>query len=174
MGYARLIARYSLLRRSQKIFQISSPAATPCLRRAILRLFWSITARAMTRRGILQHLRKGRSVCAACGFEINQGYGFGILAGLRAARGDILGWTHADLADRCGDALRGLAVFKQNPARKCSSKAVANGRNFGDVAFTFACRALRPALFGAPFWDVNAQPAMFSARLVRHVEKSAA
>src|SRR4051812_23549164 len=26
----------------------------------------------------------------------NQGYGFGILAGLREAQGDFIGWTHAD------------------------------------------------------------------------------
>src|SRR3989338_8466712 len=28
---------------------------------------------------------------------VNQGYGYGILSGLRQARGEFLGWTHADL-----------------------------------------------------------------------------
>ncbi|HRG76152.1 MAG TPA: glycosyltransferase family 2 protein, partial [Leptospiraceae bacterium] len=29
--------------------------------------------------------------------EVNQGYGFGILSGLKEAKGDYIGWTHADM-----------------------------------------------------------------------------
>ena len=35
--------------------------------------------------------------CRSIRVDLNQGYGFGILAGLNCAEGDILGWTHADL-----------------------------------------------------------------------------
>jgi glycosyltransferase involved in cell wall biosynthesis len=34
--------------------------------------------------------------CISIHVNVNQGYGFGILCGLRAATGAIIGWTHAD------------------------------------------------------------------------------
>ena len=48
--------------------------------------------------------------------EKNQGYGFGILSGLAAAQGRILGWTHADMQTDPADALRGLALFEGSSA----------------------------------------------------------
>ncbi len=35
--------------------------------------------------------------CRSVRAEENEGYGFGVLTGLRAAHGEILGWTHADM-----------------------------------------------------------------------------
>src|SRR3989338_2058897 len=45
---------------------------------------------------------------------VNQGYGFGILAGLREARGEFLGWTHADLQTDPGDILKAGEILKAN------------------------------------------------------------
>ena len=36
--------------------------------------------------------------------EVNQGYGYGILQGLKAAHGTYIGWTHADLQTDPKDA----------------------------------------------------------------------
>ena len=52
--------------------------------------------------------------CRSVRVEKNQGYGFGILTGLRASKGDILGWTHADMQTDPRDVLRGLKLFEQN------------------------------------------------------------
>ena len=41
----------------------------------------------------------------------NQGYGFGIIKGLQEAKGEIIGWTHADLQTDPCDALVGLNIF---------------------------------------------------------------
>ena len=41
----------------------------------------------------------------------NIGYGHGILKGLEIARGEILGWTHADLQTDPNDALKALDFF---------------------------------------------------------------
>src|SRR5688572_6867272 len=38
----------------------------------------------------------GRKFARIVTVPVNQGYGYGILAGLRAAGGDFIGWTHAD------------------------------------------------------------------------------
>src|SRR5689334_10877832 len=46
--------------------------------------------------------------CRSVRVEKNQGYGFGILSGLAAAEGAILGWTHADMQTDPLDALAGL------------------------------------------------------------------
>ncbi|MGE3624195.1 MAG: glycosyltransferase family 2 protein [Bdellovibrionales bacterium] len=97
--------------------------------------------------------------------EVNRGYGFGILAGLNAARGDILGWTHADLQTDPADALRGLAIFQKYPGQKIFVKGSRHGRKFSDVVFTFGMSVFETLLFAAPFRDVNAQPTLFPRAL---------
>ena len=97
--------------------------------------------------------------------EINQGYGFGILAGLRTATGDLLAWTHADLQTDPADVLRGLEIFRQNPGAKIFVKGRRTARPPGDVLFTIGMALFESAIFGAPFWDINAQPTMFPRAL---------
>ena len=45
----------------------------------------------------------------------NKGYGHGILAGLKVAKGEIIGWTHADLQTDPIDVLKGLDLFHNSP-----------------------------------------------------------
>lgn len=91
----------------------------------------------------------------------NQGYGGGILAGLRAARGRILAWTHADLQTDVADVLRGLALFENDPApERLMVKGRRYGRPLADVAFTAGMSAFETLLFRRLFWDINAQPTM--------------
>jgi len=99
--------------------------------------------------------------CRSVRVEKNQGYGFGILSGLRAAKGDILGWTHADMQTDPQDALRGLALFDQF-GRDVFVKGRRHGRPFADVAFTVGMSIFETALLQSPLWDINAQPTMFS------------
>lgn len=91
----------------------------------------------------------------------NQGYGFGILAGLKAAEGAILGWTHADLQADPQDALAAVALFEQH-GPDIFVKGRRYGRPAGDVAFTVGMSVFESALLGTPLWDINAQPTMFS------------
>jgi glycosyltransferase involved in cell wall biosynthesis len=96
---------------------------------------------------------------------VNEGYGHGILTGLRAATGDVLAWTHADLQTDPNDALIGLARFEAaaDPAR-LFVKGRRYGRPPGDVVFTVGMAAFETALLRTPMWDINAQPTMFSRR----------
>ena len=99
--------------------------------------------------------------CRAIHVEKNQGYGFGILSGLRAAKGEILGWTHADMQTDPQDALLGLATFeKHGPA--IFVKGCRYGRPLADVAFTVGMSLFETLLLARPMWDINAQPTMFS------------
>lgn len=99
--------------------------------------------------------------CRSVRVEENRGYGYGVLAGLNAARGDILGWTHADMQTDPKDALRGLALFKKH-GPDIFVKGRRYGRPLGDVVFTVGMSLFETMLLGKPMWDINAQPTMFS------------
>lgn len=94
--------------------------------------------------------------------ERNQGYGFGILSGLRAARGSVLGWTHADMQTDPADALRGLELFDRaaDPER-LFVKGRRYGRPPGDVFFTAGMSVFETALLRRRLSDINAQPTLF-------------
>ena len=44
--------------------------------------------------------------------KVNQGYGFGILSGLREASGEFIGWTHGDMQTSPRDVLRALKIIE--------------------------------------------------------------
>lgn len=110
---------------------------------------------------VLERLLPSYPGCRSVRVDVNQGYGYGILSGLRAAEGEILGWTHADLQTDPMDALRGLAYFDQH-----GPDIFVKGRRFGrplaDVVFTFGMSVFETVLLRKPMWDINAQPTMFS------------
>jgi len=61
---------------------------------------------------VLQRLLPKFPHCRSVRVEINQGYGFGILAGLKAAHGNLLAWTHADMQTDPKDILQALELFE--------------------------------------------------------------
>ena len=100
--------------------------------------------------------------CRSVRVEKNQGYGFGILSGLRAAKGSILGWTHADLQADPSDALKGLELFEKSATpERLFVKGRRYGRPASDVAFTVGMSLFETMLLGRRLWDINAQPTMF-------------
>jgi glycosyltransferase involved in cell wall biosynthesis len=94
--------------------------------------------------------------------EKNQGYGYGILSGLRAARGDVIGWTHADMQTDPADFLKAAALFRasSDPAN-LFVKGRRRGRPLGDELFTVGMTVFETALLGRPLIDINAQPTVF-------------
>lgn len=107
---------------------------------------------------LLPRYRFARSV----NVPINQGYGFGILSGLRAAEGDVLGWTHADNQTDPGDTIRGLEYFeKASDPTRLFVKGRRYGRPAADVFFTAGMSVFETVLMGKPLSDINAQPTMF-------------
>ena len=63
---------------------------------------------------VLSKLLPSYPHCKTIRVEKNQGYGFGILAGLKVAQGDILGWTHADMQTDPKDLLQAIQIFEAN------------------------------------------------------------
>ena len=93
--------------------------------------------------------------------ERNQGYGHGILAGLRAARGLIVGWTHADMQTDPADALTGLELFDGVDPQTVFVTGRRHGRPAADVAFTVGMSLFETVLLRRALWDINAQPTLF-------------
>lgn len=115
---------------------------------------------------LLAELLLAHPHCRSLRVPENQGYGHGILAGLGAARGDVLGWTHADLQTDPRDAARGFALFDGASAPdRLFVKGRRRGRPPGDVAFTMGMALFESALLGARLWDINAQPTLMHRRL---------
>lgn len=110
---------------------------------------------------LLNELLPHHPGCRSVRVDVNQGYGFGILAGLRAANGNILGWTHADMQTDPRDVLLGLELFDQY-GTNIYVKGRRYGRPISDVAFTVGMGVFETLLLGRVMWDINAQPNMFS------------
>ncbi|WP_347556213.1 glycosyltransferase family 2 protein [Robbsia sp. KACC 23696] len=99
--------------------------------------------------------------CRSVRVEQNQGYGFGILSGLRAATGDVLAWTHADMQTDPMDAITGLRFFEKH-GLDIFVKGSRYGRPVSDRVFTIGMSFFETLLLRQPLWDINAQPTMFS------------
>jgi polyisoprenyl-phosphate glycosyltransferase len=111
---------------------------------------------------VLEALLQSPSRIRSVRVDKNQGYGFGILAGLAAANGDIIGWTHADMQTDPADALRALALFDADAEpQRLFVKGRRYGRPAADVAFTFGMSIFETLLMRRRMWDINAQPTLF-------------
>jgi polyisoprenyl-phosphate glycosyltransferase len=112
---------------------------------------------------VLAEQLAGQSRIVTTRVEVNQGYGYGILAGLREARGEILAWTHADMQTDPKDALLGLEMFESSEKpHDLFVKGRRRGRPIADVVFTIGMSIFETLLLRHRMWDINAQPTMFS------------
>ena len=92
----------------------------------------------------------------------NQGYGHGILAGLKATRGEFIGWTHADSQYKPEIVAAGFDFL-------CSSadphRTFLQGQRLQrpliDNVFTAGMSVVASLLLGVQVDDVNAQPKLF-------------
>lgn len=112
---------------------------------------------------VLQGVLPYYSGCRSVHVERNFGYGFGILSGLAAARGSIVGWTHADMQTDPHDSLRGLELFERH-GDNIFVKGRRHGRPLTDVSFTVGMSVFETLLLEKPLWDINAQPTMLSKK----------
>jgi glycosyltransferase involved in cell wall biosynthesis len=94
--------------------------------------------------------------------EINQGYGNGILEGLKAATGKFISWTHADLQTDINDIYRGFATIKHNTEEKrIFLKGKRKKRPLMDQLLTFGMTVFSTLTLNMGLSDINAQPKLF-------------
>jgi len=111
---------------------------------------------------LLPGLIHGHENLRVCTVPENQGYGFGILSGLRVAEGDVLAWTHADLQADPADAMAGLSLFgRAADPERLFVKGRRHGRPLRDRVFEWGMSLFELPVLGSAMWDINAQPTMF-------------
>lgn len=92
--------------------------------------------------------------------EVNQGYGYGILQGLKECRGEYVGWTHADMQTDPADILKALAVIESGNGL-VYVKGTRKGRPLFDVFFTAGMSLFETCYLRERLYDINAQPNIF-------------
>lgn len=94
--------------------------------------------------------------------EINRGYGFGILSGLKVARGEYIGWTHADMQTDPYDVIKGLNIIeKSSQPTRVFVKGNRQARPLFDKLFTWGMGIFESMYLGVSLNDINAQPNLF-------------
>lgn len=92
----------------------------------------------------------------------NIGYGFGIFSGLKEAKGEFVGWTHADLQTDPLDIFKAYEIIqKQKNPEKTFVKGKRYGRTIFDMFFTFGMSMFETITLGKIMYDINAQPNFF-------------
>ncbi len=95
--------------------------------------------------------------------EVNQGYGYGIVQGLKVCEGDFIGWTHADMQTDPADLIKALDIIEINDDnKKIYVKGNRKGRPVFDQFFTSGMSLFETIYMGVKLYDVNAQPNVFS------------
>lgn len=95
--------------------------------------------------------------------EVNQGYGYGILTGLKTATGDWLGWMHADLQSNPDVFVK---MFKCAYYEKGSFlyKGSRKNRPVSDTLFTLGMSCFESIYLGVGLLDINAQPTLLDRK----------
>ena len=101
----------------------------------------------------------------------NIGYGFGIMSGVKIAKGDYIGWCHADLQTEPSDVYN---AFLNNKNKLVTGEYVIKGlrknRNIFDDIFTFGMSLIASTVFLKKINDINAQPKLFPKSFLSYLE----
>ena len=119
-------------------------------------------------RGLLEALTYKTAGLKVTVVERNQGYGFGIRSGLKAASGKFVGWTHADRQTKLTDVEVALEILVKNQER-IFLKGRRSGRPASDRIFTVGMSFFESILFRTKLNDINAQPTLFARELLEDV-----
>lgn len=93
--------------------------------------------------------------------DVNQGYGYGILSGLKVCDGDYLGWTHADMQTDPADVIKAYNIIVKENRKDLFIKGNRKGRPFFDEIFTLGMGIFETIFFRTSMFDINAQPNIF-------------
>lgn len=106
--------------------------------------------------------------------ERNVGYGHGIKAGLRAARGEFLAWTHADLQADPADVAEAYrrAMLEGNPRTVFVKGNRRQKRPLLDAAVTMIMGIMASACLRQRLFDINAQPKLFHRSFRKHLKRA--
>lgn len=97
----------------------------------------------------------------------NIGYGGGIIAGLNIAKGEYIGWSHADLQSPLEDFIKLFMLIKNKKNIFGKGKRV-NNRGFDSIISKFH-ENIASAILGLKMKEINAQPKIFSRDVAQYL-----
>jgi len=104
--------------------------------------------------------------------EDNIGYGYGIVSGLKAAKGVFLSWTHADMQTDPTDVITAYDIIKEKEdAHNYFIKGARRKRPLFDAFFTAGMGVFTSIMLGKWMTDINAQPNLFHSSFMQKLKK---
>ncbi len=103
----------------------------------------------------------------------NQGYGNGILYGLKQANGSFLAWTHADLQTDPADVFKALDIYLLAPKRPVLVKGYRRNRKLSEAFFSWCMALISSVFLKARLTEINAQPKLFHRDFYEAIEQDA-
>lgn len=117
---------------------------------------------------IMQELKEKYHFIKIENVDINKGYGYGILKGLKVANGDYLCWIHADLQFNPSEIEKGIQYLKDNNYPKnVFIKGLRTNRPWADNFFTLGMSIYESLILKEKLWDINAQPTLIPKELYK-------
>ena len=99
------------------------------------------------------------------------GYGGSIQEGLKSSNSHILSWTHSDLQCDLNDVIK---LYKLHKDEFLDKKIIVKGkrikRNIFDSFFSNSMAILTSIIFQKKFYEINAQPKIFSENFLRNLK----
>tara|TARA_X000000950_G_C13614712_1_gene536820 strand:- start:34 stop:744 length:711 start_codon:yes stop_codon:yes gene_type:complete len=104
--------------------------------------------------------------------DINKGYGFGLKQGLKLAKGQFIGWIHADMQAHPNE-LRQIfdSALSNKSDQKIFLKARRINRPFVDKFFAFNQKIFSFIVFFYIMSDIGASPLIFSRALIDNFDE---
>jgi glycosyltransferase involved in cell wall biosynthesis len=95
----------------------------------------------------------------------NGGYGNAIMTGVRAAKGDVICWTHSDMQTDPADVFRALQRYEELTSGSNSEKILVKGKRVNrplpQVLFSFGMATIASCILRKRLFEINAQPKLF-------------
>lgn len=114
-----------------------------------------------TSKAVLEKLLPKYPFARVVEVEKNQGYGYGILQGLKSADTDYIGWTHADMQTDPQDVIKAFDILNEKNQMNLYIKGRRKNRPLSDRFFTFGMGVYETLLLHKKLYDINAQPNIF-------------
>lgn len=115
---------------------------------------------------LIKDLNLNYEFCRSIRIEENKGYGYGIQEGIKISKGDIIGWTHADLQCDPNDVIKGFQLMKSSETSNgVFVKGLRKKRPIKDTIFTKGMSLFESLLFLSPLSDINGQPNIMPKKL---------
>ena len=99
----------------------------------------------------------------------NIGYGYGIMAGVHKAIGEVIAWTHADMQTDPADVFRAYDNYIKQNDSMIIVKGKRKGRPLTDSIISMCMGIIATVMLRVSLYEINAQPKLFPASFVWHL-----